>query len=116
MNDSPSKQELPPSGAGAFADAYPAAWDAYRALGEAAGASGPLDERTRRILKLALAIGARSEGAVHSHCRQALDEGVPADALRHVAVLAITTLGFPAAMAALSWIGDVVDGPRGDAD
>ncbi len=116
MNDESAKQELPASGAGAFADAYPAAWEAYRALGHAAAESGPLDERTRRILKLAMAIGARSEGAVHSHCRQALDEGIPADALRHVAVLAITTLGFPAAMAALSWIEDVVDGPQGDAD
>ena len=109
MSDSDATHYLPRSGAGEFADAYPAAWEAYQALGKAAGESGPLDARTRRLLKLALAMGARSEGAVHSHCRQAVREGLSAEELRQVAVLAITTLGFPAAMAALSWIGDVVD-------
>jgi len=76
--------------------------------------SGPIDARGRRLLKLALTIGAGSEGAVHSHCRQALQECIAEDELRQVAVLAITPLGFPAAMAAMSWIGDIVeaDGAR----
>ena len=60
----------------------------------------------RRLLKLALAIGARSEGATHSHTRQALEAGLAPEALRQVALLAITTLGFPAAVAGLSWIED----------
>ncbi|MFQ6017499.1 MAG: carboxymuconolactone decarboxylase family protein [Kiloniellaceae bacterium] len=101
---------LPPSGAGAFAEDFPAVWEAYRALGERAAESGPLDARTRRLIKLALAIGAGSEGAVHSHARQALEDGLPPDELRQVATLAITTLGFPAAIAGLSWINDIVKG------
>jgi alkylhydroperoxidase/carboxymuconolactone decarboxylase family protein YurZ len=56
-----------------------------------------------------LAIGAGSEGAVHSHARRALAEGVPPEALRHVALLAVPTQGFPRAAAALSWIGDVTN-------
>lgn len=58
-------------------------------------------------VETALAIGANSEGAVHSHARRALEEGLDRDMLRHVALLAIPTLGFPAAMRALSWIDDV---------
>lgn len=100
---------LPPSGAGQFAESYPTIWQAYQALGKASSESGPIDARGRRLLKLALAIGAGSEGAVHAHCRQALQEGIAAEELRQVAVLAITTLGFPAAMAAMSWIGDTVE-------
>ena len=100
--------DLPPSGAGRFAARYPDVWRAYQTLGAEAAASGPIDARGRRLVKIAMAIGAASEGAVHSHARQALEEGIPAKEIRQVCNLAITTLGFPAAMAALSWVNDVI--------
>ncbi|MEX2649345.1 MAG: carboxymuconolactone decarboxylase family protein [Alphaproteobacteria bacterium] len=100
---------LPASGAGAFVKAYPAVWDRFTALGKACSEAGPLDARMRRLIKLALAIGALSEGAVHSHARQGLEEKLSVEELRQVAVLAIPTLGFPTAMAALSWINDIVE-------
>jgi alkylhydroperoxidase/carboxymuconolactone decarboxylase family protein YurZ len=100
---------LPPSGAGAFSERYPDVWNAYAALGKAAAEAGPLDARTRRLVKLALAVGARSEGAVHSHARQGKDQGLPPEELRQVAALAITTLGLPAAIAAFSWINDILE-------
>ncbi len=110
--------ELPPSGAGRFAARFPEVWHAYQALGASAAASGPIDARGRRLVKLAMAIGAASEGAVHSHARQALEEGVSAAEIRQVCNLAITTLGFPAAMAALSWVNDVIgnDANEGEGD
>lgn len=101
--------ELPPSGAGIFAREFPEAWTAYEALGKACAEAGPLDGRERRLLKLALAIGAGSEGAVHSHARQALAEGLSAEELKQVALLSITTLGFPAAMKGFSWIRDILE-------
>ncbi|MGC3872270.1 carboxymuconolactone decarboxylase family protein [Halomonas sp. GXIMD04776] len=103
-----SQQNLP-SGAGEVAEQYPEVWSAYAALGEACAESGPLDERTRRLVKLALAVGARSEGAVHSHARRALEESIDAEELKQVAMMSIPTLGFPAAVAALTWIEDVTD-------
>ncbi len=105
----PKLSELPPSGAGQFAKSFPEIWDAYAALGKSCAEAGPLGTDTRRLIKLALAIGAGSEGAVHSHTRQALAEGASVESLQQVAALAITTLGFPAAMAALSWIVDVTE-------
>ena len=101
--------DLPPSGAGAFAKEFPDVWAAYQSLGKAAAESGPLDARSRRLLKVALSLGAGSEGAVHSHVRQAVDEGLSAEEIKQVAVLAIATLGFPAAMAGLSWIRDILE-------
>src|SRR5881628_1005374 len=70
--------------------------------------AGSLEDRERRLVKLGIAIGAREEGAVHAQVRQALEAGVEAEALRHVALLAIPTVGFPAAMAAFSWVEDLV--------
>ena len=101
--------KLPPSGAGRCADDYPRVWENYSALGKAVAEAGGLDPRTRRLLKLAMAIGAGSEGAVHSHVRQAREEGLAATEIRQVVLLAITTLGFPAAMAAYSWVNDILD-------
>ena len=97
-----------PAAAGKFAESQPDIWSAYTKLGEAVSNSGPLDADQRRLIKIAMAIGADSEGAVHSHVRQALGEGIAPEILRHVGHLTITTLGFPRAMRALSWIEDEI--------
>lgn len=98
-------QQLPGAAAD-IAEEFPDVWSAYSGLGEAVANAGPLNARERRLVKLALAIGARSEGAVHSHVRRAQDDGVETAALDQVALLAIPTLGLPRATAALTWIRD----------
>ena len=88
---------------------YPEVWKAYQDFGEACSNAGPLDEKTVRLVKLALAVGAKSEGAVHSHTRRALKQGISPEELRQVALLAVTSIGWSPSMASLSWIQDVVD-------
>jgi 4-carboxymuconolactone decarboxylase len=80
---------------------------AYERLGSVAHDAGPLSDRERRLVKLALAIASHSEGATHSHARAALAAGIDVADLRHVAFLAITTTGFPTAMRGLTWIDDM---------
>jgi alkylhydroperoxidase/carboxymuconolactone decarboxylase family protein YurZ len=58
-------------------------------------------------VKLALALGALSEGAVHSHARRGLADGLSPEELKHVALLAIPTLGLPQAVKGLTWIEDI---------
>jgi 4-carboxymuconolactone decarboxylase len=88
-------------------DQLPAVSAALDALGEATVVAGPLDERTQRLVKLGIAIGAQSEGSVRSHARRALAAGASRDDLLHVVALTISTRGFPAAVAAFSWIEEV---------
>ena len=97
-----------PGAAGDLAEQHPEIWSAYSSLGAACAGAGPLTDREKRLVKLALAIGAGSEGAVHSHSRRAKTEGVENAALTQVALLAIGTLGLPRAVAAKTWIEDVV--------
>ncbi len=97
-----------PARAAKFAEEKPDIWKAYQDLGKACSEAGPLNGRERRLVKIALAVGGGSEGAVHSHARRAGEEGLSPEELRHVAALAITTLGFPRAIAALTWIDDIV--------
>jgi len=92
-----------------LAEQHPDIWKAYAALGKATADSGPLSDRERRLVKLALAVGAGSEGAVHSHTRRAKAEGIEAAALNQVAMLAIGPLGLPRAVAAKTWIEDIGD-------
>jgi alkylhydroperoxidase/carboxymuconolactone decarboxylase family protein YurZ len=90
-----------------IAKEHPEVWAALQQLGAALSQTGPLDGRTKRLVHLALAIGANSHGAVHSHARRGLAEGLAAPELEHVALLAVTTLGWPQAIKGLTWIKDV---------
>ena len=101
-------EELP-SGAGEIAEEYPEIWEAYGRLGRACSEAGPLDERDRRLVKLAMAIAMGSEGATHSHVRRALGEGFTGDEIRQVALLGMTTIGFPSSVAALTWVEDILE-------
>src|SRR5947199_2389551 len=86
---------------------YPTVWKAFNDLGNRCHEAGPLDEKSRRLVKLALAIGAGLEGATHSAVRSARQSGIKPEEMDHVALLAITTLGLPAATRAMRWIGDI---------
>jgi alkylhydroperoxidase/carboxymuconolactone decarboxylase family protein YurZ len=107
-----AKSVEPPDVVKEFAAAHPEVWEAYNRLGEVT-AAGPLDERTQRLTKLALAIGAQRQGAVNSHTRRALAAGCTPEELVHVGILAIPTLGWPAAFAAICWIQETIRKQRG---
>lgn len=81
---------------------------ALNTLGKAAKASGPLDEKTAQLIQLAGAAALRSEGAVHSHARRALEAGAKPEELYHTLLLLTSTIGFPTVSAAISWIDDVL--------
>jgi alkylhydroperoxidase/carboxymuconolactone decarboxylase family protein YurZ len=91
-----------------FRGAYPDVATALDGLAEAVDGASSFDERTSRLLKLGIAIGAEAEGAVRSNVRKARAAGATADEVRQVALLAITTCGFPAAIAAFGWIDEVL--------
>ena len=91
----------------------------YEKLAKKCHASGPLNEKIRRLIKLGIAIGSESEGAVKSHTRRALAIGISPKEIRHAVLLGLTTIGFPKMIATLNWVHEVFEeGPikhsRGD--
>jgi alkylhydroperoxidase/carboxymuconolactone decarboxylase family protein YurZ len=86
---------------------YPALAEAYDGLSGKLHDAGPLDQRTRRLIKLATAVGAEAEGAVRSHVRKALEEGFSRAEIEHAILLSLTTAGFPTMIAALKWAREV---------
>jgi alkylhydroperoxidase/carboxymuconolactone decarboxylase family protein YurZ len=103
------KQSRPPSAHRQFVRRFPGlgeAWD----LANAEGGGGPLDPKTQRLVKLAIAIGAMREGAVHSGVRKARDAGASLAEMEQVVALAASTIGFPASVAVWSWVRDEAGG------
>jgi 4-carboxymuconolactone decarboxylase len=58
------------------------------------------------LVKLAIAIGALREGAVHASVRKALAMGITREEIEQVIALAAGTLGLPATVAVFSWVED----------
>ncbi|NQD96319.1 carboxymuconolactone decarboxylase family protein [Pseudomonas sp. CrR25] len=97
-----------------FKRQYPDYFDAVEALGTAVRDVGPLDEQVIQLVQLGAAAAIRSEGAVHSHARRALEAGASAEQVRHALLSLTSTIGFPTVVAALSWTDDVLgDEPSG---
>lgn len=92
-----------------FRASYPKLASSLDALAVAADEAGTLSERERRLVKLGIAMGGESEGAVRSNVRKALVAGVGGAEVRQAALLAITTAGFPTAIAALGWVDEVLE-------
>ena len=101
-----------PEAVAQIAREHPDLWAAFQRLGEEASQAGPLDARTRRLIHIAYAIAAGSEGATHSHARRAVAEGLDQAELDHVALLAITAMGWSQAITGLTWVRDVMRGKR----
>ena len=95
-----------------FKQHFPEVAKAYDALADSCHQWGPLDEKTRRLIKLGIAIGLSSEGGVRSHTRRALEEGISPDELRHAVLMGITTAGFPTMIAAMKWVEEVIEKSR----
>ena len=87
---------------------YPGVIDAVENLGQAVKQAGPLSPATAQLVQLSAAVASRSQGAVHSHIRRALEAGVKAEEIYHCILLLTSTIGFPAVMAALSWARDIL--------
>ena len=91
-----------------FSHRFPAVKEAFDALGAAEHEAGPLSEKERRLIKLGIAVGAESEGAVRSHVSKLLGVGCSEAEILHTIVLALTTIGFPATNASLGWAEEVL--------
>ena len=102
-----SSDSKPPKTYQRFIERYPELGQAWDLIGEA-GQQGPLDEKTCRLVKLGIAMGAMRTGAVHSGVRKAAGMGITAEEIEQVVALAAGTLGLPSTVACFTWVHDVL--------
>ena len=85
---------------------HPAIWAAYEAFGKAVHEGGPLSERERALVKVAVAAASQYDYALRSHLERAVEAGCTRAELEHAILLTATTAGFPRMMAALMILRD----------
>lgn len=88
----------------------PAFMAALDNLGSMVRQAGPLDEKTIQLIQVAAAAAIRSEGALHSHARRALDAGASPAEVRQALLCLTSTIGFPGVASALTWADDELEG------
>jgi alkylhydroperoxidase/carboxymuconolactone decarboxylase family protein YurZ len=62
------------------------------------------------MVKIAAAMGAMREGAVHAGVRKALAEGIAIQEIEQLVPLVAGTIGLPSAVACWSWVLDALNG------
>ncbi len=108
MKDKASK---PPKAYSDFVNRFPEVGEAWQALRQAEE-SGPLEEKSVRLAKLGIAIGAQHTGALHSAVRKALAAGLSEAEIEQTVALAAATIGFPSAVAVHTWVKDELSSGR----
>ncbi|MCF8336672.1 MAG: carboxymuconolactone decarboxylase family protein [Bacteroidales bacterium] len=88
---------------------FPEYFKKLEELGEQMKNQAPFDEKTIQLIQLAGSVANGSEGASHSHAKQALEAGASVEEIQHTVLLLTSTIGFPATMAGLSWVNDIVE-------
>lgn len=92
-----------------FSNKYQDVMDSYQQLGKSCRETGPLEYKYQDLVKLGIAVGANSRGAVMSAVRKALASGATPDEIIHAVLLSLTTTGFPNMIAALGWVNEVLE-------
>lgn len=62
---------------------------------------GPLDEKTRRLIKVAISATIQNEYSLTTHIKKAIKSGATMEEIEHTILLVAPTVGFPAMMKAM---------------
>ncbi len=96
-----------------FQDKFPEIHQAYEEYGKAIHQKGgPLNERERCLIKVAVAAASQFDYALRSHVERALKVGCTIAEIEHAILLTATTAGFPRMMSALMIFRDEEQGSR----
>lgn len=82
---------------------YPAIYEKHEELGRYIHEQGgPLDERTRWLLKLVASAAGGHQRSLETHILKSRETGVSEEEIKHAILLLIPTCGFPSFMEAYS--------------
>jgi alkylhydroperoxidase/carboxymuconolactone decarboxylase family protein YurZ len=82
-----------------FKKDFPGVHQQHEALGrEVHEKGGPLPEKSRWLIKIAISASCNHKRALETHLQKAMAAGVNEDEIKHALLLLIPTAGFPAFM------------------
>lgn len=92
-----------------FVRRFEAVGEAHETIARAVEGIGPLDAKTRELVKIGISVGAALETATRSHVRRALEHGATEAEIEQAVLLAVNTCGFPRAVMAWQWARRQID-------
>ena len=85
-------------------------YDAYKNFGKLVHEKGgPLDEKTRWLIKIALSTDGQYEYALRTHILKALKSGCTKEEIEHAILLVAPTSGFPKMMKGILILRDILE-------
>jgi len=94
-----------------FVRNYPAIWRAHEELAQACSDMGPLDRKTRELIKVAISVAAKLETAAQRHAIMARENGATKEEVFQTVMMTMTTCGHPAAAAGWQWVSSALAKP-----
>ena len=91
-----------------FFKEFPEIWKAHRELTLACSGAGPLDRRTRELIKVGISSARGLETACKRHAIMAKEAGATTEEIIHAVLMNVTTCGFPAAAAGYQWVREAL--------
>ncbi len=86
-----------------FKEEFPGVYQKHARLGkEIHMESGPLEDKTRWLIKIAISGASGHHRALKTHIEKAREAGVSEEEIKQVILMLISTCGFPTAMEAYS--------------
>jgi len=79
----------------AFQRRFPDVFRHYQALRDACDRRGPLDAKTRELIKIGLEVARRRHGGLIAHIDRAVAAGATRDEITHAILLAVPLIGLP---------------------
>ncbi len=86
-----------------FATQFPGVVACHENMAKAVDAAGPLDAKTRALIKIGICVGAEMESALRSHVQSARQAGATKPEIEQAILQAMNTCGFHRTVAAWSW-------------
>ncbi len=95
-----------------FVEKYSSIWQAHEQMTEACANAGPIDRKSRELIKLAICATAGMETPTERHAVMAIENGASKEEVYQTVLQLITTVGFPRASVALMWVQRAIE-PNG---
>ena len=93
-----------------FKEEFPEVYARHEALGkEVHESAGPLDEKSRWLIKIAISAACNHKRALATHIKKAKAAGIADQEIKHALLLLIPTAGFPTFMKAYAVLDNLVD-------
>ncbi len=93
-----------------FMEQHGEIYEAYQRYGKLVHEKGgPLDEKTRWLIKVALSADCKNEYSLQTHIRKALQSGCTREEIEHAILLVGPTSGFPTMMKGLLILRGVLE-------